>query len=115
MADGIRIRAADAAALASKVVELEHRERLIGGRTPKVYRFRLDDTGAAIVSTVVWERLQRIMQIEPACPRFYTVDTVARPPAQGVNGDVEPLPVVRLANGYLSEAGAVLVPKVTLN
>jgi hypothetical protein len=43
----------------------------------KTYHFRLDETGAAIVSLEIWERLQRI----PGNP-FALANEVKAPPAQ---------------------------------
>lgn len=110
---GVRIRAADQA-LAGKTIELEHHRRTAAG--PKVYRLRLDDTAATIVSPTVWERLQEAMAVLPACPRFYPVDTIARPPAQAIGGGVETVDVVRyqLASQRLTAAGERVVPRVTL-
>lgn len=111
---GVRIRATDAA-LANKTVEVEHHAR----RTPagpKTYRLRLDDTAAAVVSPVVWERLQEAMAVLPGCPRFYPVDTVRRPPTQTIGGAPERADVVRytLAARQAHPVGELLVPRITL-
>lgn len=45
----------------------------------KTYHIRLDDTGAAIVSKEIWQRLRTIPD-----SGFESVDTVKKPPAQGV-------------------------------
>lgn len=63
----------------------------------KTYHFRLDETGAAIVSTEIVERLKRI----PGQP-FLIVNEVAAPPAQKI---VVPAVVIRprpIAPGSLS-------------
>lgn len=45
----------------------------------KTYHIRVDDTGAAIVSPEIWQRLQRI-----AGNPFSLVNEVAQPPAQRI-------------------------------
>ena len=108
---GVRIRAADAA-LANKLIEIHHVGRLTAAG-PKVYPIRLDDQAAAIVSPVVWERLQQAMALMPECPRFYSVDTVRNPPTLTIGGEAERADVVRFANGHLAPAGEMLVPRIT--
>lgn len=109
---GVRIRATDPA-LANKTLELEHVRRTAAG--PKVYRLRLDDTAATIVSPVVWDRLQEAMAALPGCPQFYPVETIHRPPDQTIGGRVEAVDLVRysLARG-VTRMGDIPVPKVTL-
>jgi hypothetical protein len=108
---GVRIRAVDPA-LANKLVEIHHVGRQTA-RGAKVYPVRLDDTGAAIVSPTVWARLQEAMGLMPACPRFYAVDDVARPPALTIGGAAEQADVVRFADGHLQPAGQLLVPRIS--
>ncbi len=112
---GIRIRAADEA-LANKTVEIEHHSRRTAAG-PKTYRLRLDDTAAVIVSETVWARLQEAMAALPACPRFYALETIARPPTQGINGQTEDGQVVRysLPAGRVVDLGVLNHPKITLN
>jgi hypothetical protein len=111
---GVRIRAEDPA-LANTVLRVGHRERpMADGQGVKEYQIRFDDQATAIVSPKIWERLQRIMAITPACPRMAPVETVARPPALGIGGDAEALPTVRVEGDQLVAGGLVLMPRVAL-
>lgn len=113
---GVRIRAADVAGLADRTVEIEHHARRTA-TGPKVYRLRLDSTGAVIVSETVWARLQEAMAALPACPRFHVVETVARPPAQTLGGGVEEARTVRFSvpAGRVVDLGVVTQPKIVLS
>ena len=108
---GVRIRAAYAA-LANKLIEIHHVGRLTAAG-PKVYPIRLDDQASAIVSPTVWDRLQQAMALMPECPRFYSVDTVRRPPTLTIGGPAQGADVLRVTNGLVKPAGELLVPRVT--
>lgn len=114
MADGVRIMAVDPR-LRGALVEVPHPTRVIGGGARKLYPIRLDGEGAAIVSTVVWERIKEIMALDPAAPRFLEVGLIKAPPTQGINGGREARPVFRHNVGRgIDTFGTELVPKVQL-
>lgn len=117
MADGVRIIATDER-LRGATIEVPHPTRLItrdGHQVAKVYSIRLDGEGAALVSTVVWDRIQEIMAIDPTAPRFLEVGLAAAPPTQVINGQREARPVYlhRTGHGFDSR-GVVLVPRLQL-
>lgn len=85
MSEGIRIRHADQrnavlTVVANRPLREPHRCPVcLQEHTHKTYHVRVDDQGSAIVSPEIWGKLQRLKA------GFERVETVANPPAQGVN------------------------------
>lgn len=110
MADGIRIMAVDER-LRGAIVQVPHPTRMLGTGGRKLYVIRLDGEGAALVSTVVWDRIKEIMAIDPAAPRFLEVGRTGAPPTQHIGGKSEHRPTFRHRIGHGIEThGNQLVP-----
>jgi hypothetical protein len=112
MANAVRIRATDPE-LAGSALEILHPERLTP-QGPKLYRIALDDQATALVSVVVWERLQHLMNVVPGMPRFIVDGSVRQPPTQLVNGAGAPLTVPghRVLGGALVPVGPTPIPRL---
>ena len=86
MAEGVRIRHADKRNVMLTVASTRTYKQPVACSTcgrqhvHKTYHIRLDDQGTGIVSAEVWAKLKRAKGAG-----FTQVDTVANPPAQGVN------------------------------
>lgn len=113
MADGVRIMAVDPR-LRGAVIEVPHPTRFLGSGAAKLYRILLDGEGAALVSVVVWQRIQEIMAIDPTAPRFIEVGVTSAPPTQMLNGATEDRRVLRHRTGHGIERTLGQVPVIKL-